>query len=226
METYLIGYYPLYLYSNKVHIIPESLNMGIFPPLHLVNESASAPYLLFMGSNMNIDSKYNYFQLHETEILKNVPELFYSFITTFDLLFSKYFDTNLSKKRFNLMHFYLIGIDANSGAKTILNKVSIDLIISSVSKKDPSPSFYFVTLKLRVTFCSLNQAPKTFTVSITSTNFEKTGKADEVISYPSWYETKQTKELDLQGLVSAQIFIFQVNQFFPLIKGQDKQKNK
>ena len=211
-ETFLYGYYPVYLYSTKVHYIPESLNTGKLPPLHLVDETQASPYLRFMGSNMNTDSKTHFFRLEGTEILKDVPTQKYSFGVSFDMLIFEKLEPVFLPKRFNFLHLYLFGVDSSSN-EILLTKVSVDLYVFNINRDPINTNQFDAIFKLIILYIENGiQKGKDSDQSVIS--FPKQGSKTELInSNNNVYQTQKTKNMKLQGFLSDQLFLFKVNEY-------------
>ena len=86
MATDIIGYYPLYLYSKKVNVIPESLGKSTLPSILLKKDESLEPYIKYMGSNLNMDSISQHFILDNTHFRLDVPENWFTFHLYFDII--------------------------------------------------------------------------------------------------------------------------------------------
>lgn len=207
----MIGYYPVYLYSKKNHIIPEALDKRILPPLKLNNESSAKSYLRLMGSNMNFDSKHFFFRIGPIEILKDVPELKYSFIMTFDMLINELKNPNISDKRFNLMHFYLEGFDGSNNTNII--SITIDLHVNNIQNDSQDPNAYLANLDFMIGYKNFSGNHSMYS-AMSQISLEKNGDLSELISdYTKIYKTVKLDKMRFQGFLSSQIFIFKVSLF-------------
>ena len=213
-ETFLYGYYPVYLYSTKVHYIPESLNTGKLPPLHLVDETQASPYLRFMGSNMNTDSKTHFFRLEGTEILKDVPTQKYSFGVSFDMLIFEKLEPVSLQKRFNFLHLYLFGVDSSSN-QILLTKVSVDLNVYNIFRDPNIRDKINASFKLIVLYTENGIQKSTGGDQILITFSKEGNKFEFINSNSNVYQTQKTKNMKLQGFLSDQLFLFKVNEYLP-----------
>jgi hypothetical protein len=210
-ETYLLGYYPVMLYSGKVHVIPEALNKGILPPLILVNRSDASLHMKYMGSNMDYDQKKIYFSIPNMPIVKDVPPMDYNFVMTFDMIINELRqDSDLNDKRFNLIHFYL-NKKTFYGVVENLTTVSIDLFLKNFGKVTENGSTYYtgdVELIIDYSQSGLTFGTKSFSYKIMQ-NYES-GKDQLVNSDGVFYSNTSTHEMKMVKILSPQLFFLNV----------------
>lgn len=213
-DSFVIGHYPLALYSHKVNVIPEALDAGFLPPLVLQKSGPGAPYIQLMGSSPNLDSSEYNFELGNTDVLLDSPDSHYSFALYFDLVSRRSQDGRLPDVRFNLFKFTLLCKDA-AGSESRLLFVSFDVIFSEIQEYiefDSSEVYYtgnlYIDLFYFVAGDTSKQTRKTGPFPVTRS---RTKQGDEVATVPGrMYKSAQTEQFRLEQLLSPQLFLMTV----------------
>lgn len=209
--TDLIGYYPLYLYSKKVNLIPEVLKKSTLPPLVLSKKSPVAGLTRLMGSNMNMDSVEQHFVLDRTEMLLTVPSVCLSFHLYFDMITR---NTDWSQKkgyRFSLFEFAFILQKKTDDSEEVFFRVSFfleitDVVQTSSGNKRLHSGSLKVIAKHQVEGVDLPD--KETVLGVSPIDNQTINELFNDLS--NFLETSQTRGYQYFSLLSSQPFLFQV----------------
>ena len=105
IDAEMMGYYPLALYSHKVHVIPEVLNRRVMSPISFRTESDAPGYTQFIPRDFNLEvAPSGAFEITHTELPLKVPLNVLSLYFYFDMVAGANAPSD-EIVRFNLIQF-------------------------------------------------------------------------------------------------------------------------